>query len=93
MEEPVFLRAVQRCVRGVEVQNQPPRWDRMRRHELLDQDFVNRPGGVPVGPLFQSAQCRRTGQRLHPVGRRLQGQVVTQFPMIVQILMAQGQCV
>ena len=57
--------------------------NRMRSHELLEQHLVYRPGRLSIRPLLQSAQRRRTGPGLHPVGRRLQRQVVPQFPMIV----------
>ena len=65
----------------------------MRGHELLEQHFVNRPSRLPVGPLLQPAQRRRAGQCLHSVGRRLQRQVVAQLPVVVEIRMAQCQCV
>ena len=52
---------------------------------------MNRPRGVAIGPFCQTAQRRRTGLHLHPVGRGLQRLVVTLFPMIIQIFIAQRQ--
>ena len=93
MKEPFLLLSVQQCVRSVKIQNQPTRRLRMRRHELLKQHLVNRHRRLPADALLQSAQRRRTRQRLQPTSRRLQCRVVTQLPVIVQVLVPQGQSV
>jgi len=43
--------------------------------------------------MLEAAQGRRTRQRYHAIGRRLQRQVVAQFAMVVEIFIAERQAV
>ena len=93
VEEAAFLAAMHRIVGGVEIQNEFRRRRLERGNELFDQKRVqgNRRGAVR--PVLEAAQRRRARQRRDPLDRGLQRQVMAKRAMVVQILVAERQCV
>lgn len=85
MEKTPFLVTMHRVVGGVEVENQFLGWSIKGGDEALHQHPVDRPRRPPIGPVLKPAQRRRAGQRPVALNRRLQGQVVAQRIMVVQI--------
>jgi hypothetical protein len=77
----------------VEIQNQFAGSRRKRRDEFFHQHLVQREGRPPVHPVFQPAQRRAGGQFLVALQRRLPGQVQPQRPVIVEVLVTEGQTV
>lgn len=61
----------------------------MRRQELLEQHLVRHPRRAPVVAPPEPVQRRRAGQRVHPPDGGLQRRVVAQFPVVVEILVAE----
>ena len=89
VKEPVFLLAVQRRVRGVDIQNQTPRHRLPQvppRTGRTTPDEVPPPSPGRRTALLRATQRRRTRQGLYPGSRRPQGRIVTQLPMTIQVL-------
>jgi len=86
-----LLRAVQRHVRGVDVQHQFLGRCRMAGHELIQQHAMQCHGLRARGPVLQAAEGGRRGQGLIAAHRRLHQQIVAQCLVIVQVLVAAAQ--
>ena len=89
MEEAPLLMAVHRIVGGIHVQHNLFGRPLEGGDEGRGQNLVNRPRPIPFGPVLEAAQRRRAGQSPVAPGRRLQGKVMAQGRVIVQILVAQ----
>ncbi len=63
----------------------------MRRDEALHQGRMDTPRPVPAGGVLEAAQRRRAGQGTVPLGRCLQGEIVAQSRVVVDVLVAQRQ--
>ena len=61
-ESPLLL-AVNAVVSGVEVEDKMFRRRRMRGDELIDEDLRDLDQRLAIDTVFQSAKCRRRGQR------------------------------
>ena len=59
--------------------------------KLIEQYLVDGNRCVAIRAMLKSAQGRGAGQGLDPRGGGLQGQVVAQFVVIVQVFVTQGQ--
>ena len=105
MEEPALLMPVQRVVGGVEVEHDLPGRLRVRLEEQVDEQRLDRRGVVADLPVaggdlarqFEPVQRRLAGDRRAALAprRELAGQhrhhrVVTEFVVIVQVLVAEG---
>ena len=88
-----LLRAVQRHVRGVDVQHQLLRCGLVAGDELLDQHAVQCPGLRACGAVLQAAERRRRGQRLVATDGGLHQHIVAQRLVVVQVLVAAAQAV
>ena len=91
MEEAPLLLAVQWVVGGVEVQHQLLGRRVKAGDELLHQHFVQSPGRGAVGPLLQPAQRGGACDLTVHAHCRLQGHVLAQCIVIVQVFPAQCQ--
>ena len=89
VEEAPLLMAVHRIVGGIHVQHNLFGRPLEGGDEGRGQNLVNRPRPIPFGPVLEAAQRRRAGQSPVAPGRRLQGKVMAQGRVIVQILVAQ----
>lgn len=73
MEEAAFLAPMDGVVGGVEVENEFDRGLYERSNEMLEDDFVNRPGtGSVVLPVLQPAQGGARSQLFVALGGCLQ---------------------
>ena len=90
VEKASLLTTVHRIVGGVDVQHNLFGRPLEGGDEGRGQNLVNRPRPTPFGPILEAAQRRRAGQRPVAPGRGLQGKVMAQGRVIVQILVAQG---
>ena len=81
--------AVNRVVRGIEVEHDLGWRITMRGDEGIRQDLVDRPRPARLGLVLEAAQRRRAGQRPVLPRRRLHRHIVAQLGVIVQILIAQ----
>ena len=88
---PPLLHPVQQDVRGVEVQHDALRRNRVRLHELVEQHLVQLQRLPRAGPALEPAQRRRAGQLPVPHDRRLQRRVQPQPAMVVEVLVPQDQ--
>jgi hypothetical protein len=86
-----LLRAVQRHVRGVDVQHQFLGGGRMAGHELIQQHAMQRHGLRARGPVLQAAEGGRRRQGLIAAHRRLHQQITAQRFVVIQILVAAAQ--
>ena len=93
MKEAALLLPMYRIIGGVEVQDQTPRWTLVRGHERLDPHLVQAQGLIASCALLKAAQGRGTGQHLILLHRRLQGQILAQPIVIVQVLVPQGKTI
>lgn len=88
-----FLLAVQRHVRGIDVQHQFLGWPLVGSNELLDEHTVQCPRLRACSPVLQPAERGRRGQRRIAPDSGLHQHIVAQRLVVVQILVAAAQCV
>lgn len=88
-----FLPAVQRNVRGIDIQNQLFGWTGKAGNEMVNQHLVQRPGIGAAGTGLEPTEGGRTGQCLIAPDGRLHQQVRAQRVVIVQIFVAAAQAV
>ena len=93
MKEATFLLTVYGIVGRIEVENQALGWPTKRRDKLLDQHLVQPPGRCPVGPVLPAAQGRGAGQCRVALDGRLQGQIIPQGLVVIEILIPQSQAI
>ena len=75
-----------RIIRGIEVENKFCRRRRKRGDETLNDYVMNRARYIPVSTMFQTTQGRTGGARRHFAQRGLQGQIMAQTVVIIEIL-------
>jgi len=80
-----------RIIRGIEVQEQFPGRPFERCGELLDQEFVDPPGRIPISAILPAAQRRTAAQILGAVQCCLDHQVMAQCIMVVEVFVTQCQ--
>jgi hypothetical protein len=88
-----FLLAMQRHVRGIDVEHQLVGCTAVAGDELVDEHAVQRPGLRLCGAVLQAAEGRRRGQRLIATDGGLHQHIVAQRLVVVQILVAAAQAV
>jgi transposase len=87
----VFLVAVQRHVRRVDVEHQFRGGLLVRGNELFDKHTVQRPGLRARSPILQPAERGGRGQRLSAPNRGLHQHIVAQRLVVVQVFVAAAQ--
>jgi len=86
-----FLLAVNRIVRGVEIENQFLGRLRKRGDELIEQDTVRSDGDLAISAAFETTKGR-AGCRLPLLLQGgLQGQILAQPVMVVEVFVALAQ--
>lgn len=93
MKEAPFLIAMHRHIGRIEVEHDLSRRLIMLGDEVLPQQAMGLHHRFAIGLLFQAPQSGFAGQRLQAVNRSLQRVVMAQAVMIVEILVAGGQCI
>src|SRR5579883_1459450 len=95
MEETTFLLAVDAIVGRVEVEDQVLRRGGVGGDELIDQDLGDLDQCLSIDAVLQTAESRRRGEGLIRLGQfaggDLEGQVIAEGLMVVEILVSQGQ--
>src|SRR5690554_3713497 len=92
VEVPPELLAVHPVVGGIEVEvERLLGWQPERADELLDHFLVDGDRPVPIGLLLEATQRGLAGQHAVGIDGGLQGDVVTQRLVVVEILVAQRQ--
>ncbi len=89
MEETALPFPMQRRIGGINVQNHPLRGPRVGLSKLSKQNVVKGHRRLPVEALFETAQGGGTGQGFHPRGGRLQGRIVAQFLVVIEVFIPQ----
>jgi len=93
MEEAVLLIATHGDVSGIEIQDDALRWSLVRGNELINQELMHRPCGLPVAPLLETVQRGYAGESAVAFNRRLQRHITAQMLMVEQIPVAKAESI
>jgi len=93
VELALFLAAVQRHVRGVDVEHEFFRRRLMAGDELINQHAVQRNGLRPRGARLQATQRGRTGECIDPAHGSLHQQIRAQHVVVIEVFIATAQTV